>query len=127
MIKASALYIVIIMALVIALLCSSLIVAAYFYRAQYQQKFRYDQLANNVNSGITILLGTKDSVYSNGKTLSLFGGDADSEQRISVLRIVGGEMKPGAQIQCAIVSNIFIFSPKLFFYFFVLSNIILIC
>jgi hypothetical protein len=78
MLKASALYIVIIVALVIAVLCSSLIVAAYFYKTQYQKKFRYDQLDNNVSSGINILLTSTDTAYSNGKTFSLFNNDADS-------------------------------------------------
>ncbi|HEY2583462.1 MAG TPA: hypothetical protein VGI43_16740, partial [Mucilaginibacter sp.] len=78
MIKASALYIVIIIALVIGVICSSLIVAAYFYKTQYQKKFRYDQLENNLNSGINILLAGNDSAYSAGKTVSLFNNDADS-------------------------------------------------
>jgi cytoskeletal protein CcmA (bactofilin family) len=78
MIKASALYIVIIIALVIGVICSSLIVAAYFYKTQYQKKFRYDQLENNLNSGINILLASNDSAYSAGKTVSLFNNDADS-------------------------------------------------
>ena len=78
MLKASALYIVIIIALVIGLLCSSLVVAAYFYKIEYQRKFRYDRLANNVSSGVNILLAKADSPYSNGKALSLFGNDADS-------------------------------------------------
>ncbi|OKS87282.1 hypothetical protein [Mucilaginibacter polytrichastri] len=77
MIKSSALYIVIVIALVIALLCSSLIVAAYFYRAQYQRKFRYDLLKNNVNSGVNILLAGSDHAYST-KKMSLFGGEQDS-------------------------------------------------
>ncbi|MDB5008618.1 MAG: hypothetical protein JWP45_3011 [Mucilaginibacter sp.] len=78
MLKASALYIVIVIALVIGLLCSSLIIAAYFYKIQYQQKFRYDKLTNNLSSGINILLASTDTAYNNGKTFSLFGGDADS-------------------------------------------------
>jgi hypothetical protein len=78
MLKASALYMVIVIALVIGVLCSSLIVAAYFYKAEYQKKFRYDRLSNNVNSGVNILLANTDSTYSKGKTLSLFGNDADS-------------------------------------------------
>src|SRR5258707_924804 len=78
MLKASALYIVIIIALVIAVLCSSLIVAAYFYKTQYQKKFRYDQLDNNVSSGINLLLASTDTAYSGGKTFSLFNNDADS-------------------------------------------------
>jgi len=78
MLKASALYIVIIIALVIAVLCSSLIVAAYFYKTQYQRKTRYDQLDNNLTSGINILIAGTDTSYSHGKTFSLFNDDADS-------------------------------------------------
>jgi hypothetical protein len=87
MLKASALYIVIVIALVIGLLCSSLIVAAYFYKIQYQQKIRYDKLANNLSSGIHILLAGTDTAYNNGKTFSLFGGDADS---VSLKKITWG-------------------------------------
>src|SRR5580700_5913195 len=78
MVKASALYIVIIISLVIAVLCSSLIVTAYYYRAEYQKKFRYDQLQNNLGSGINILLTTQDTSYAKGKTFSLFNQDNDS-------------------------------------------------
>ncbi|MFI5139796.1 MAG: hypothetical protein ACHQIM_18385 [Sphingobacteriales bacterium] len=78
MLKASALYIVIIIALVIAVLCSSLIVAAYFYKIQYLRKTRYDQLENNLASGINILIASADTSYTHGKTFSLFNDDADS-------------------------------------------------
>ncbi|WP_426672083.1 hypothetical protein ACPPVU_12710 [Mucilaginibacter sp. McL0603] len=78
MLRASALYMVIVIALVIALLCSSLIVVAYYYRAEYQKKFRYDQLENNLSSGINILLTSTDSTYSKKTTLSLFNNDQDS-------------------------------------------------
>jgi hypothetical protein len=78
MLKASALYIVIIIALVIAVICSSLIVSAYFYKLQYQKKFRYEQLDNNLSSGINILLESADTAYISEKTFSLFNGDADS-------------------------------------------------
>ena len=77
MLKASALYIVIIIALVIGVLCSSLIVAAYFYKLQYQKKIRYDQLERNVYSGVNILINSEDT-SSVERTLSLFGTDADS-------------------------------------------------
>ncbi|CAN5254030.1 hypothetical protein BH09BAC6_BH09BAC6_30040 [soil metagenome] len=87
MLKASALYIVIIIALVIALLCSSLIVAAYYYKIEYQQKFRYDHLQNNVSSGVNILLASQDTSYTSGKTFSLFNNDADS---VSLKRISWG-------------------------------------
>jgi hypothetical protein len=78
MLKASALYIVIIIALVIAVVCSSLIVSGYFYKLQYQKKFRYDNLENNLGSGINILVTSADTAYAAEKTFSLFNGDADS-------------------------------------------------
>jgi len=78
MIRASALYLVIVIALVIGILCSSLIVVAYFYRAEYQRKFRYDLLQNNLDSGINILLAAPDSLYTRQTTFSLFNKDADS-------------------------------------------------
>ncbi len=78
MLKASALYIVIILALVIAIICSSLIVSAYFYKLQYQKKFRYDVLQDNMASGVNILLADNDAAYLQEKTFSLFDTDADS-------------------------------------------------
>jgi hypothetical protein len=78
MLKASALYIVIVIALVIGLLCSALIVTAYFYKNQYQKKFRYDRLENNVSSGVNILISGTDTSYNSGKAFSLFGNDTDS-------------------------------------------------
>lgn len=78
MLKASALYMVIVITLVIGLICSALIAAAYLYKARYQAKFLSDHLQNNLNSGITILLNSRDSSYNGGRTFSLFNGDADS-------------------------------------------------
>jgi len=78
MLKASALYMVIVMTLIIGVICSALIAAAYLYKARYQAKFRSDQLRNNLNSGITILLNSRDSTYSDGHAFSLFNSDADS-------------------------------------------------
>jgi hypothetical protein len=77
MIKASALYIVIVVALVIGVICAALVVTGYFYRLQYQQKFRYDMLNDNLHSGINIMLAGKDSTYGD-QTLNLFGRDNDS-------------------------------------------------
>jgi len=77
MLKASALYIVIVIALVMAVICSSLIVAAYFYKVQYQKTFRYNQLKNNLESGINILLESKNDLLSEKKT-SLFGAENDT-------------------------------------------------
>lgn len=66
---------VIIIALVIGLLCSALIAAAYFYQAAYQAKFRVDRLQNNMNSGINILLTSTDSSYRTERAVSLFAND----------------------------------------------------
>jgi len=77
MVKASALYIVIVIALVIALLCSSLIGAAYFYRLQYQQKLRYDVLETNLQSAVNLLLASAEDL-SSGKKSDLFDAGRDS-------------------------------------------------
>ena len=98
MLKASALYIVISSALVIGILCSSLIVAAYFYRNEYQKKFRYDRLQNNINSGVNILLATPDTAYSNGNTFSLYNDDEDS---VSLKKIFWGIYDVGSSIAFA--------------------------
>ena len=78
MLRASALYLVIVIALVIGVICSSLVVVAYFYRAEYQKKFRYDKLSHNLLSGVNLLLTTPDSAYLQQTKISLFGAEADS-------------------------------------------------
>lgn len=78
MLKASSLYIVIIVSFIIALICSSLIAAAYFYRLSYQQKSRYDRLQNNLQSGINVLLSEKETNSSQTEKTSLFDNDTDS-------------------------------------------------
>lgn len=87
MVRASALYIVIIIALVIAVLCSSLIVSAYYYREGYQHKFRYDQLENNLASGINIVLESNDTTFQISKSMSLFGHNNDS---VSLRQVMWG-------------------------------------
>lgn len=78
MLKASALYIVIIVALVIGVLCSALIVSAYFYKEQYLKSFRYTQLKNNVGSGINLLIASEDDEYRQESIIGLFNNDVDS-------------------------------------------------
>jgi hypothetical protein len=78
MLKASSLYIVIIISFVIAVICSSLIAAAYFYRLNYQKKFRYDRLQNNLQSGINLMLSEREIAYREIEKISLFDNDADS-------------------------------------------------
>ncbi|WP_158829367.1 hypothetical protein [Mucilaginibacter lacusdianchii] len=77
MLKASALYLVIVIALVMAVICSSMIVAAYFYREQYQRTFRSSQLQNNLASAINVLLESKDD-FTQGTKISLFGNRNDT-------------------------------------------------
>jgi len=113
MLKASALYIVIIISLVIAVLCSSLIVTAYYYRAEYQKKFRYDQLQNNLGSAINILSTAPDSVYRNEKTFSIFNQDNDS---VSLRKINWGVFDVG-------VTKAFIQKDTLYKTFFIAHTI----
>lgn len=78
MLKASALYLVIVIALVIGLICSSLVAVAYFYRAEYQKKFRHDRLNHNLLSGVNLLLAASDSGYREPTRLGLFSSVSDS-------------------------------------------------
>jgi cytoskeletal protein CcmA (bactofilin family) len=78
MVKASSLYIVVIISFVVALICFSLIAAAYFYRLSYQQKFRNDRLQNNLQSAISILLSESRSTLSGDEKIGLFNNDIDS-------------------------------------------------
>lgn len=71
MVRASALYIVIVIALVMAVICSSLIAAAYFYKLHYQKSFRYHNLQNNLTSGTNVLLESPEE-FDNEVKLSLF-------------------------------------------------------
>lgn len=77
MVKASALYLVIVIALVIGVICSALIAGAYYYRIQYQRQMRYSLLQNNAASGINYLLAGKME-WDAPKTFSLFNKDNDS-------------------------------------------------
>jgi len=92
MLRASALYLVIVIALVIAIICSSLIVTAYYYRLQYQKTFRYNVLQTNLGSAVNILLAGEDTSYSAPKTFSLFGMDNDT---VSTQRIFWGAFDVG--------------------------------
>jgi len=78
MLKASALYIVIVIALVIAVICSSLVTAAYFYRLQYQKKFRMDRLQLNLGSAVNLLLASGTDDYQKEGAIGLYGSEIDS-------------------------------------------------
>jgi hypothetical protein len=78
MIRASALYLAIIMALVIAVLCSALLVAAYYYRINYQGKFKVDRMQLNLLSAVDL---AKADTLATGKewtTIALYDAPADS-------------------------------------------------
>lgn len=77
MLKASALYMVIVIALFISVLCGSIIAAAYYYKSIRLQNLRYYELKNNTNSAINILLVNGDS-YQSEQILSLYGTANDS-------------------------------------------------
>ncbi|SDT67227.1 hypothetical protein SAMN05216490_4772 [Mucilaginibacter mallensis] len=107
MIKSSALYIVIIFALVIGVICSSLIVTGYFYRLQYQKANRRSQLNNNLASATNIILASDDTSYANQKSFSLYNLENDS---VSTQRIFWGLYDIGiakAFIQHDTLYNIF--------------------
>lgn len=87
MLKASALYMVMIIALVIAVLCSAMIVSTYFFHQQYQHKFRHDVLENNLESGIHILLSADSTDYYKERSFSLYNNGTDS---VSLKRQVWG-------------------------------------
>jgi hypothetical protein len=91
MLKASSLYLVIMIALVISLICSALIMSAYFYSGQYQQKFRYDRLEHNLNSGISLLLSA--APVPDSRNVDLFG---DGEDSVSFKKISWGVFDIGA-------------------------------
>ncbi len=78
MVRGSALYMVIVIALVIGIICSTVIAAAYFYKIDYLKKSRYSDLSDNLSSGINLLLSTTDTAYQNGRAFSLFGNTDDS-------------------------------------------------
>lgn len=54
--KAAALNLVIVIALVIGVICGSLVALAYFFDQSVQRSFKIDKLQRNVESGINILL-----------------------------------------------------------------------
>jgi|GEM_PF-323265 len=61
----TALFIVVSLSLVIAILCSSIILTAYYFKLQYQKSERWNLLERNLHSGLALLLsekGDKDSL-----------------------------------------------------------------
>lgn len=78
MLKASALYIAIIIALVIAIFTASLISTAYFYRYENQKKLRYERLLVNLESGTNLLLSKNYTDSDSSIYIDLFNEQKDS-------------------------------------------------
>ncbi len=78
MIKAGALYMVVIVSLLIAMVSASLLTIAFFYRQEVQKKLRQDRLQNNLESGTTILLSDGFAQYDQTHDVDLFEAGNDS-------------------------------------------------
>jgi hypothetical protein len=78
MLKAAALYIVIIVSLLIAVISASLLTIAFYYRLEVQKKIRMDKLMTNMESGTAILLSEGFKTYDEDKILDLYGDQKDS-------------------------------------------------
>ena len=78
MIRAAALYIVIIIALLIAIISASLLSVAFYYRLGQQKKARIERLAANLSSGSMILLSTDYIPQDTVTVKDLYGDGQDS-------------------------------------------------
>jgi hypothetical protein len=78
MLKAAALYIVIIISLMIAIISASLLSVAFYYRLQYQYKVRIDRLQENIQSGTEILLSSDFETADQDLVKDLFNDGNDS-------------------------------------------------
>lgn len=78
MLKASTLYIVVIISLLIAMISASLLTIAFYYRLEVQKKTRLDNLLHNENSGREILLSEGFSDYDKEVVMDLFADQKDS-------------------------------------------------
>lgn len=78
MVKASALYLVVIVALLIAILSASLLSVSFFYRQEVKKKERFDKLLLNLRSGTSIVLSDGFLKNAASKHIDLFGRLTDS-------------------------------------------------
>jgi hypothetical protein len=77
-VKAASLYIVIVIALIIALLCEGVIAAAFYYRAYHALRNRQERLDNNVRSGLNMLLTDRQLIDYDNKQVQLFEDTRDT-------------------------------------------------
>jgi hypothetical protein len=78
MIKAGALYMVVIVSLLIAMVSASLLTIAFFYRQEVQKKVRQDKLLINLESGTAVLLSDGFAEYDQTHHVDLFDAGTDS-------------------------------------------------
>lgn len=78
MVKAAALYIVIIVSLLIAVISASLLTIAFYYRLEVKKKERFDRLSANLDSGTAISLSEGFTTYDEPLLLDLYGVERDS-------------------------------------------------
>jgi|GEM_PF-2688468 len=72
MIRASALYISVIVSLMIVIVCGTMLMAGLIYRMQDKQQERHTRLDNNVASGMQILLGEQEWAADTVMSVGLF-------------------------------------------------------
>lgn len=78
MLKASALYLVVVIALIIAVFCASLITVAAFYRQEHQKSSRYVRLLANLESAQALILSQNYQFYDRDNKIDLFEEQNDS-------------------------------------------------
>ncbi|MDB5012336.1 MAG: hypothetical protein JWQ25_538 [Daejeonella sp.] len=78
MLKASALYLVIIVSLIIAIFSATLITTAYLYKLEYQKNLRYSRLSSNLQSGYALALSSSLKFQDQDVIIDLFGEEKDS-------------------------------------------------
>lgn len=78
MIKASSLYIVVVISVIIAILTTSFITVAFFYRQEYLKNQRYSRLLSNLESADAILLSTDHKEFNSDEIIDLYGRQTDS-------------------------------------------------
>jgi hypothetical protein len=78
MLKASALYIAIIVATIVAIFSASLIATAYFYRLESQKKMRWNRLSDNLASGFHLVLSPEFAYTDTVSLVDLYEEEKDS-------------------------------------------------
>ncbi|PTS96558.1 hypothetical protein DBR11_19050 [Pedobacter sp. HMWF019] len=78
MVKAAALYIVIIVSILVAMISVSLLTVAFYYRLGQQKKLRFERLHYNITSGMNLLLSKNYIASDTLNRLDVYGEGKDS-------------------------------------------------